>query len=177
MKRAIFLGALCTLLCLSAAAQSERQRFSYSAEAGIGIPFSTPKATPALVRLAAYYNPGCRWELGAGTGVSLIDKTALIPLFGEVRFGLTRPHKFTPYLSCAVGHSFAPASGVDGGFLLSPAVGVKWMLKPRLRGQLAVGYESQGLARLKYYSDAWFDYGFREELVHHSLTIRAGVTF
>ena len=177
MKRAIFLDALCALLCLPVAAQNERQRFSYSAEAGVGIPFSTPKATPGLIRLAAYYNLGSRWELGAGTGVSLIDQTVLIPLFGEVRFGLTRPHRFTPYLACAVGHSFAPAPGVDGGFLLSPAVGVKWKLKPRLRVQLAVGYESQGLSRLRSYSDAYFDYGFREELVHHSLTIRAGVTF
>lgn len=177
MKRAFSLGAIGILLCLSAVAQNERQLFSYSAEAGAGIPFSTPKASPALIRLVAYYNLGCRWELGAGTGVTLVDKTALVPLFGEVRFGLTRQHKFTPYLACAVGHSFAPATGVDGGFLLSRAVGVKWKLKPRLRVQLAVGYESQRLARLRSYSDAYFNYGFREELVHHSLTIRAGVTF
>lgn len=176
MKR-IIIGVLCALSSLPAVAQERERRFTYSAEAGIGMPLGTPKATPVLLRAAAYYHPGDRWELGAGSGVSFYDKTVLIPLFGEVRFGLTRPRRVTPYLAFAAGYSFAPATGIDGGLLISPAVGVKWRLRPRLRVHLAVGYEGQKLARLKSYADSYFSYGFREKLSHHSLAVRAGITF
>lgn len=177
MKHLFLTAVSGMLLCNAAIAQKPEPRFSYSGEIGIGVPFSTPKATPVLLRLSAYYNPDSLWELGAGSGVSFYDGETLIPLFAEVRFGLVRPRKFTPYLACAAGYAFAPASGTDGGLLLSPAVGVKWKLRPRLRVHLAVGYEYQELARLKSYSDPYFDCGFREELHHSSLTVRAGITF
>lgn len=176
MKR-IIIGVLCALPGLPTVAQEREQHFSYYAEAGIGVPFGTPKTTPVLLRAAAYYNPGDRWELGAGSGVSFYDKTVLIPLFAEIRFGITRPRRLTPYLACAAGYSFAPAPGIDGGLLISPAAGVKWRLRPRLRVHLAAGYEGQKMARLKSCSDLYFCTGFREKLSHRSLAVRAGITF
>lgn len=177
MKRIVIVAALVALIFPPVNAQEDERRLSFSGEVGIGVPFNTPKTVPVLLRASAYYNAGCRWELGAGSGVSFYDGEILIPLLVEVRLGFTRPRTFTPYLACAAGYSFAPKSGTEGGLLLSPAVGVKWKLRPRLKAYLAVGYELQKLARLKSYSDLYFDYGFREELRHSSLTIRAGITF
>lgn len=177
MKHIVIVAALVVLLCPPATAQEDERRLSFSGEVGIGVPFNTPKTMPVLLRASAYYNAGCRWELGVGSGVSFYDGETLIPLLVEVRFGFTRPRTFTPYLACAAGYSFAPKSGTEGGLLLSPAVGVKWKLRPRLKAHLAVGYELQKLTRLKSYSDPYFDYGFREELSHSSLTISVGITF
>lgn len=42
-----------------------------------------------------------------GTVLSIYVK-ALIPLFANVKFAITKPIKFTPYIECGVGYSFAP---------------------------------------------------------------------
>lgn len=169
------------ILCLPGRAQSDKQseiqKISYAVSAGIGVPINSPAATPVVIQGIVYCNVGARWALGIGTGVSFYDKTTLVPLYADVHFGLTRPRIFTPYLSCAAGYSFAPAKNVNGGFLLSPAVGVQWKLKPRLKVNLALGYELQELNRLKSYADPNFGYEFREQLSHNSLMIKAGVIF
>lgn len=50
-----------------------------------------------------------------GTGLSIYEK-ALIPLFANVKFAITKPRKFTPYIECGVGYSFAPDKNANGVF-------------------------------------------------------------
>lgn len=43
--------------------------------------------------------------------------------------------------------------------------------------QLAVGYESQGMKRLKKQADSYFSKEFEEQLGHQSISIKLGFCF
>lgn len=176
MKGIVLVVLLCYAV-LSVYGQPEKKRVCYGVTAGTGIAMSKPASTPFLFQVSAQYPVWKRFSAGIGTGVSVYDKIALIPLFGDIRFRLTRPMKFTPYLNCAVGYSFAAAKDANGGFYLSPSAGVLWRARPKLGISFSVGYESQRLERLKGYHDDYFATRFKEVLNHNSLTVKAGILF
>lgn len=176
MKQFIFLILLnITFIGVKAQSNSE-ERISFASTIGMGISMSTPSYTPCTWQVLAYYNLTERWSVGAGTGLSFYEKM-LIPVYGDVKFQIGRKRKFTPYTELAVGYSFAPANDANGGFLMNPSIGVQYPLKNNMKLQLAIGYEFQELDRLKKQTDGYFHKEFEEQLSHHSISVRLGLSF
>lgn len=165
----------CLANITSASGQKGEQCFSYSTSLGTGIAMSEPSFTPFLWQVAGHYHLNRRLSVGAGTGISVYEK-ALIPLYASVQFSILKPKKLTPYLECNVGTAFAPDKEANGGFYLSPSLGVRWMISQKLKLHFSVGYELQELERLKKHTDSYFAKEFKEELSHHSISFKVGVT-
>lgn len=172
-KRMILLAAL--FAAVASHAQSVR-RFSLATDFGTGIALSQPAPAPFLWRVTGYYNVGRRFSAGVGTGLSFYEKT-LVPVFADVRVLVTRPRRFTPCLQCGAGYAFAPDREANGGFMFAPAVGVQWALPKGMCLLLSAGFEQQKLERLKKYAGDAFSAEFREQLSHHTITLRAGLLF
>ena len=83
---------------------------------------------------------------------------------------MTRPKKLTPYLECNIGGSLAAAKETNGGFYLSPSVGAQVKLTQKLKMNIALSYEIQR-------TDEYFHTEFKEELSHHSITLKVGLTY
>jgi len=64
----------------------------------------------------------------------------LIPLTGNLQFDLLKPVRFTPYLDCSAGYSFAPSGKVVGRFYLSPSVGGRMNVWSDKKLLFALGY-------------------------------------
>ena len=86
---------------------------------------------------------------------------------------MTRPKKLTPYLECNIGGPLAAAQETN----LSPSVGAQVKLTQKLKMNIALGYEIQQLERLKQRTDEYFHTEFKEELSHHSITLKVGLTY
>lgn len=137
---------------------------------------SSPSKTPLMWQVLGYYNLSSRWAVGAGTGVSVYEKP-LLPLFADVKFRVIKPRKFTPYIECGAGYSFALAKNANGGFYLSPTIGVEYAVCSKAKLLFGIGYEFQKLERLKSYENPNFSSEFQERLNHNSLTFKIGVLF
>lgn len=174
MKRFI----LATLLFATLATvhgQAQEKRFAYSTYLGTGIAMNEPSRTPFIWQVSAYYNLNSHFAIGAGTGVSVYEKS-LVPLYGSIQFNLTKPRKLTPYVECNVGGAFAPEKEANGGLYLSPCIGARFKLSEKLQLNFAAGYELQKLEQVKKYAEARFATEFKEELSHHSITFKIGIT-
>lgn len=174
MKQLLFTVMLLTTLTATLQAQAQERAFTYTTRIGTAIALNEPACTPFLWQALAHYNLGQRFAIGAGTGVSIYEKT-LIPLYGSVQFNLLKPRKLTPYIECNAGGAFATDKEVNGGFYLSPAIGMRIRLSQKLKLDLAIGYESQKLERVKEHTDTHFATEFKEKLNHHSITFKAGI--
>lgn len=176
MKQFILISFLLFIPFL-ASGQKECKAIRYQVTAGTGIPMSTPSTVLFNLQGEIQYSFSSRLMAGAGTGFSLYDKEVLIPLFADVRYNLIKPARFTPYLNCSVGYSFAPSGDVNGGFYLSPAIGVETSLFSKYTFLLALGYELQEQDRLKEYTTPSFVSSYQESLSHHSLSLKIGFVF
>ena len=174
MKRMILL--LIAAFALSASYSQERSRFCFSTSLGTGFSIGQPASTPVVWRIAGYYRVGTRLLAGAGTGLSFYEKP-LIPVYADARVLLTRERKFTPFLSCGIGYAFAPEKKTQGGFLLSPSVGVQYALPGGRSVFLSAGYEAQRLGRQKEYAGEYFSAAFAETLRHSTVMLTAGFLF
>lgn len=154
----------------------EVKRFSFSTTLGTGIDMSEPSSTPFVWQAAGYYNVNNRFAIGVGTGLSVYEKL-LIPLFADVKFLIIKPKKFTPFVECGVGYSFAPNKHANGGGFLSPSVGVQYTLSQEKKLFLALGYEVQKLERLKTYKDDYLTTEFSEKLNHNLISVKVGFIF
>lgn len=177
MKRLIFI-ILLSITVISVKAQNTfKDKISFATTVGTGLPMmSTPAYTPFTWQVLGYYNLTERWSVGAGTGLSFYEKM-LIPVYGDVRFQIGKERKFTPYVECAAGYSFAPSGNANGGFFMNPSIGIQYPLKNKMKLQLAVGYELQELERLKQHTDNYFLKEFEEQLSHHSISFKIGLRF
>lgn len=176
MKRFI-VTLLFSLVIITAKTQTGNEnKFSFATTLGTGISVSNPSPTPFTWQALGYYNLTERWLIGAGTGLSFYEET-LIPIYGDVRFQITKERKFTPYAEFGVGYSFAPASDANGGFFMNPSIGIQYPLKNKMKLQLAIGYELQELERLKTQTDAYLSKAFAEKLSHHTISARIGLRF
>lgn len=149
----------------------------YQVTVSTGIPMSTPSIVPFTLEGRVLYSFSSRFAAGVGTGFSLYDKEALIPLTGNLQFNLLKPGRFTPFLDCAAGYSFAPASKVDGGFYLFPSVGVRMNLLSDKEMLFSLGYGLQDLKYLREYSTPYLDSSYEESLSFHSLSFKLGIVF
>lgn len=176
MKSFIFISLLLLIPFLSKG-QERNNAIRYQVTVGTGIPMSTPSTVPFSLQGEILYSFNNRLMAGIGTGFSLYDKEALIPLFADVRFNLIKPARFTPYLNCNIGYSFAPAGDVNGGYYLSPAIGVQTTLFSKYTVLLALGYEVQDMERLKEYATSSFVSSYQESLSYQSLSLKIGIVF
>lgn len=176
MKQSIFIFLL-LLIPFFPKGQGINKDIRYQVTVGTGIPMSTPSTVPFALQGEVLYAFGNRLMAGAGTGFSLYDKEVLIPLFADVRFNIIKPARFTPFLNCGVGYSFAPSKEVNGGFYLFPAIGVETSLFSKYTVLLSLGYELQELDRLKEYTTPSFVSSYQESLSHHSLSLKVGIVF
>lgn len=155
--------------------QAQEKRFAYSTYIGTGIAMNEPSYTPLTWQVSGHYNLNPRFAIGAGTGISIYEKT-LIPLYGSIQFNLIPPRKLTPYIECNVGGSFAADKKANGGLYLSPSLEARLRVSEKMKLNFAVGYELQKLERVKKHSDAHFASEFEEKLSHHSISFKIGIT-
>ena len=112
----------------------------------------------------------------SGSGLSVYEKL-LIPLYASAQFYITKPRRLTPYLECHIGGSFATDREANGGFYLSPSIGAQFKVNRKFKLNLMAGYELQKLERTKKQEDPYFHTTFKEELSHHSITLKIGLTY
>lgn len=174
IKKYFFLLLVVVVAATANAQQTERLRFSTTV--GTGVSMSSPKSTPFEWQVLGHYCFNRRFSAGIGTGLSFYEKT-LIPLFADVKFALIRPRKFTPFLECGAGYSFAPGKHVKGGVYLNPSAGVQYSVCRRRILFIALGYELQKLERLKKYESPLFTAELAEKLNHSSISVKAGFIF
>lgn len=175
MKK-IFLTLIVLFTVFAGVKAQDNDRFSFATTIGTGIPMSTPASTPFELQVLGYYNFNHRFSAGVGTGVSVYEKM-LIPLYADLKFNIIKPRKFTPYLECGAGYSFAPDKNANGGLYLNPSVGVQWAVCTKMKLLFAVGYEMQKYERLKSHTNQYFEAEFKEQLNHNSISIKIGVLF
>ena len=157
--------------------QTDYKPVQYQVTVSTGIPMNTPSAVPFVLEGKAFYRVSNRFSVGLGSGFSLYDGDILIPLTGNVQFDLLKPARFTPYLDCSAGYSFAPSGKVVGGFYLSPSVGVRMNVWSDKKLLFALGYGLQDLKRLREYSTSHFVSSYEESLNYHCLSVKLGVVF
>ena len=97
MKKIILLIIVSCTVVMATAQQTER--FTFATSVGTGIDMNEPSATPFTWQALGYYAINKRFSVGIGTGLSIYEK-ALIPLFADAKFLITKPRKFTPYIEC-----------------------------------------------------------------------------
>lgn len=175
MKR-LFFSCLFSLVVLTTFGQRGERLFSFTTTLGTGISMSTPSRTSFLWQVLGHYQLNTRFSVGVGTGLSFYEK-ALLPLYGDVKFKITRPIKFTPHVACGVGYSFGLDQNVTGGFYFSPSIGTEFSVCKKTKFLFAVGYELQKFERLKRSRDDYFVTEFQEHLSHHAIVFRVGVVF
>lgn len=169
-------AASAALLTWGTADAEKRPRFSVLTTVGTGIALTEPASTPFVWQVAGYCRIGSRLFAGVGTGLSFYEKT-LLPLYADLRLNLTRPRRFTPYISCGAGYSFPLAADANGGGLFMPAAGVEYAVGKRWRLLLSVGCEWQRLERRKRTENRWLRTELAEELRHAALLFRIGAAF
>jgi hypothetical protein len=178
MKQLIFIALFIFAgMAVNAQTGNKECKISFTSTVGIDVPvMNTPSSTVFSWQVLGYYHLTEKWSLGAGTGLSLYEKT-LIPVFGDVKFQIGKPRKFTPFAELSMGHSFPTENHANGGFFMNPSIGVQYPLKNRMKLQVAIGYEFQELERLKTQTDSYFSKEFAEKLSHHSIAVKLGLAF
>ncbi len=149
---------------------------TFSTYVGTGLSMSTPSSTPFLWQVMGHYNVNSHFAAGIGTGISVYEKT-LVPLYADVKYNISKPHKFVPYVECGIGYGFAFDKNTNGGFYLSPSLGVQYTIGEKRKILFSIGYELQELERLKRYNDKYVNTEFQEHLSHSSICFKIGYAF
>lgn len=174
MKKEIF-----TLLiffgCLGTQAQ-KNDPLTLSIAIGTGIDLSTPASTPFSCQTTGNYKLHPRFSLGIGTGLSFTPKM-LIPVFANLKFDLTKPAKFTPFIAWDAGYSFAPSKNTSGGLYFHPSLGLDYAIHSDHTLFMALGYEIQKLESIKTASNSFFTTEYIEKLNHQWISLRIGFAF
>lgn len=180
MKRYFLIAFFCLVataaMARGKAAQFPTRSYSITTTFGTAIAVGGISSAPFTWQIMGHYHPARRWDIGAGTGISLYEKP-LLPLYGDVRYQIGRTRRFNAFLEATAGYSFALSGNANGGVFLNPAVGVRCRLPKGLALQLSAGYEWQKLERLKTQTDSYFFKAFEEKLNHHSISIKVGLSF
>lgn len=174
MKKIILLIITCSVVSIATAQQTKPLTFATSI--GTGIDMNQPSTSPFTWQIVGYYAINSRLLTGMGTGMSIYEKT-LIPLFADVKYKITKPKRFTPYMECGIGYSFAPAKNANGGFFLNPTFGIEYAIPKDKKLFLAFGYELQEFERLKTQKQSLYTAEFIEKLSHNCIAIKIGFLF
>lgn len=157
-------------------AQTLKERIYFRTNLKAGIPLPDSDIKPLSLLASAEYQLQPRFSMGIGTGISKYDDL-MFPVFATFHWYITKPHRFTPFLACNIGHAFVPKENVSGGFYLTPSVGVSHKLNERQSLSLSVGYELQEYNQLVTYENAKFLAQYVENVSNHALNVSIGFTF
>ena len=157
-------------------AQTLREKIDFSTNVTAGVPLADSDVKPLSLLVSAEYQLHPRFSAGLGSGVSKYDHL-MLPVFATLHWQITKPHRFTPFLGCNIGHAFAPKKHVSGGFYLSPSVGISYKLKGRQNLSLSIGYELQESVSLVTYENAMYLTQYVENISNHAITASIGFTF
>ncbi len=157
-------------------AQTLREKIHFSTNLTLGMPLADSDVKPLSLLVSAEYQLHPRLSAGLGSGISKYDHL-MLPVFATFHWHVSKPHRFTPFLGCNIGHAFAPKKHVNGGFYLSPSVGVSYKLKGRHSLSLSVGYELQEYSQLLSCENARFLTQYVEDISNHAITASIGFTF
>jgi hypothetical protein len=175
MKRiTLLLITVCMMAQLQA--QTLREKIHFSTNLTLGMPLADSDVKPLSLLVSAEYQLHPRLSAGLGSGISKYDHL-MLPVFATFHWHVSKPHRFTPFLGCNIGHAFAPKKHVNGGFYLSPSVGVSYKLKGRHSLSLSVGYELQEYSQLLSCENASFLTQYVEDISNHAITASIGFTF
>lgn len=176
MKKFLYITILLFILSINVNGQTNHSPVTYTTYLGTGLPMNQPSHTPFTWELMSHYHFNRQFSIGAGTGLFFYEKL-LIPLYVSTQFFFTKSKKVAPYLECNIGGSFATDKETNGGFYLSPSIGIQFRATHKLKVNLGLGYELQELERLKKRTDEYFHTEFKEELSHHSIKLKVGLTY
>ena len=157
-------------------AQTLREKIDFSTNVTVGMPLADSDVKPLSLLVSAEYQLHPRLSAGLGSGISKYDHL-MLPVFATLHWQISKPHRFTPFLGCNIGHAFAPKKHVSGGFYLSPSVGVSYKLKRRQSLSLSIGYELQEYSQVVSYESAKFLAQYVENVSNHAITASIGFTF
>lgn len=139
---------LVALFMLSVTAGYAQNEVKYQGEVDLGYSIGTGTFAADRVNLhtihGAKINQYC--SLGVGIGLDYYHEGSgelLMPIFLNAKGYLPINAKFSPYVSLDLGYGVGVTDGVDGlgGFLWSPAIGIKYdMFK------FQIGYSSQRIS-------------------------------
>lgn len=152
-------------------AQTLREKIHFSTNLTLGMPLADSDVKPLSLLVSAEYQLHPRLSAGLGSGISKYDHL-MLPVFATFHWHVSKPHRFTPFLGCNIGHAFAPKKHVNGGFYLSPSVGVSYNSL-----SLSVGYELQEYSQLLSCENARFLTQYVEDISNHAITASIGFTF
>jgi hypothetical protein len=141
-----------------------------------GTPLADSDIKPLALLVSAEYQVHPRLSAGLGTGFSKYDHL-MVPVYATLHWSITPPHRLTPFLASNIGHAFAPKKHVDGGFYLTPSVGVRYQLKGRHSLSLSVGYELLEYSQLQSYESTFALTQYIEDVSNHALTVNVGFAF
>lgn len=176
MKHVLLILLLLFIGWKQLSARSLQEGIGYHASISLGTPLPDSNVSPMSCCLSADYQLHSRWAAGVGVGLSRYDHW-MLPLFASLRWDITRPHRFTPYLSSHIGYAVALQENVNGGFCLSPSLGVRYPLKGRQSLSLAVGYELQEYSQLITYESILCLTQYVEEISNHAITVNLVFNF
>ena len=157
-------------------AQTLRDRIAVSANLTVGTPLPDSDIKPLSLLVSAEYQLHPRFSAGLGSGISKYDHL-MLPVFATFHWQISKPHRFTPFLGCNIGHAFVPKKHVSGGFYLTPSVGVSYNLKGHQSLLLSVGYELQEYSHLVTHESAKYLTQYVEAISNHAITASIGFAF
>jgi len=157
-------------------AQTLREKINFRTNLTVGMPLADSDVKPLSLLVSAEYQLHPRFSAGLGSGISKYDHL-MLPVFATLHWQISKPHRFTPFLGCNIGHAFVPKKHVSGGFYLSPSVGVSYKLNGRQILSLSVGYELQEYNQLVSCETTKFLTQYVEDISNHAITASIGFTF
>jgi hypothetical protein len=119
------------------------------------------------------------FALGGGFGLrSFPGNDVFMPLFLDLRTNFLNK-RTSPYLSLQTGYAFCLSNNDNGGFLISPTLGVSVKLKNRTALNFGLSYETQRSMAYEYYYDYYpqYYYNNRSPKWTHTLSFQVGVSF
>ena len=157
-------------------AQTLREKIHFSTNLTVGMPLADSDVKPLSLLVSAEYQLHPRLSAGLGSGISKYDHL-MLPVFATFHWQVSKPHRFTPFLGCNIGHAFVPKKHVSGGFCLTPSVGLSYTFNDRQRLSLSIGYELQESVSLVTYESSMYLSQYVEDISNHALTASIGFTF
>lgn len=101
------------------------------------------------------FNPYFSAGIGTGFRYYFEADAVLLPVFADLRTNFI-DNIVSPYLSLGIGYSFDATNNFESvGFLLNPAMGVRFMISENAAMTVGLGYEMQ---RMKFNYNAYYPY-------------------
>ncbi len=120
------------------------------------------------------------FALGGGFGLrSFLGNDLFMPLFLDLRVNFTNK-RTSPYFSMDQGYAFCLTSVNNGGYMMSPTLGVSVKMKKRSALNFGLSYELQRTMAYDYYYDynyPQYYYDYRSPQWTHTLSFQFGIAF